>query len=76
MVAITTGGERPLKMREEDVASLQGFRKVAERNDHPFYESQYLRIAGFGAFNLVGALIYRIGSASYSIPAGYSVPMP
>lgn len=76
IVGITTGGERPLKMREEDVASLQGFKKVAERNDHPFYESQWLRSAGFGGFNRVGALVYRIGNAAYAIPANYTSPMP
>jgi hypothetical protein len=75
MVGITVGGERPLKMREDDVASLQGFRKVAERNDHPFYESQYLRTAGFGAFNRVGAVVMRIGSGSYAIPTNYTSPM-
>jgi hypothetical protein len=76
MVAITTGGERPLKLREDTVDSLKGFRKVAQRDDHPFYESQYLRIAGFGAFNRVGALVYRIGNASYAIPTNYTSPMP
>jgi hypothetical protein len=76
MVAITTGGARPLKMREEDVDSLRGFKKVAQRDDHPFYESQWLRIAGFGAFNRVGAVVYRIGNASYAVPTNYGVPMP
>lgn len=76
MIAITTQGERPLNMREEDVDSLRGFRKVAERNDHPFYESQWLRIAGFGGYNRVGALVYRIGNASYAVPTNYSSPMP
>lgn len=75
MVGITTGGERPLKMREDETESLRGFKKVAERNDHPFYESQWLRIAGFGAFNRVGALVYRVG-AVYAVPANYTSPMP
>ena len=75
MVGITTGGERPLKMREEDVETLRGFKKVAQRDDHPFYESQYLRIAGFGGFNRVGAVVYRIGNASYAIPTNYTSPM-
>jgi hypothetical protein len=76
MVAITTGGDRPLKMREEDVESLQGFKKVAQRDDHPFYESQWLRIAGFGASNRVGAVVYRVGNASYAVPTNYTSPMP
>lgn len=76
LVAITTGGARGLKMREEPEESLQGFNKVADRNDHPFYESQYLRIAGFGANNRVGILVYRVGNASYAIPTNYTSPMP
>lgn len=75
MVATTTMGERPIAMREDQEAVLQGFTKVAERNDHPFYESQYLRRAGFGAWNRVGALVYRVGNANYAVPAGYESPM-
>jgi hypothetical protein len=75
MIATTTGGDRPLAMREDEEDSLRGFKKVAERNDHPFYESQYLRRAGFGGWNRVGALVYQVGSANYVIPAGYSSPM-
>lgn len=76
IVATTVEGERPLSMREEPETSLQGFNKVGERNDHPFYESQYLRVAGFGANNRVGAVVYRIGNAAYAIPTGYGSPMP
>jgi hypothetical protein len=76
MIAVTTDGPRPIAMRQETNAQLQGFRLVAERNDHPFYESQWLRIAGFGAWNRVGAAVIRIGNASYAIPTGYSSPIP
>ena len=75
MLATTTGGDRPLAMREDEEAVLRGFKKVAERNDHPFYESQYLRRCGFGAWNRVGALGYRVGNASWAIPTGYDSPM-
>ena len=75
MIATMTGGPRSLLMREEMEASLRGFNRVADRNDHPFYESQYLRIAGFGANNRVGALVQRIGSGSYAIPTNYTSPM-
>ncbi|HLE52706.1 MAG TPA: hypothetical protein VI755_11625 [Anaerolineales bacterium] len=75
LVSMTTGGARPLKMREEPEETLRGFKKVGERNDHPFYESQWLRSAGFGAFNRVGAVIYRVSNASYAIPTGYTSPM-
>lgn len=75
MLATTTGGDKPLAMREDEEPVLRGFKKVAERNDHPFYESQYLRRAGFGAWNRVGAVAYRIGNASYATPTGFSSPM-
>lgn len=76
IIATTTEGVRPLAMREEPEPELQGFRQVATREDHPFWESQWLRSAGFGAWNRVGALVYRVGNASYAIPTGYASPMP
>lgn len=75
ILGVTTDGERPLKMREEPEADLQGFNLVARRDDHPFYESQWLRYAGFGAYNRVGGLVYRIGNAAYAVPTNYGVPM-
>jgi len=75
IVSIMTGGERPLRMREEPEASLRGFKKVAQRDDHPFYESQWLRSAGFGAYNRVAAVVTRIGNASYATPTNYGSPM-
>ena len=76
ILAVAADGERALKQRQEPQPELQGFRQVARREDHPFYESQWLRITGFGAWNRVGALAYRIGNASYAVPTGYDSPMP
>lgn len=75
IVAVTENGVAPLKMREEPEPELRGFRAVAERDDHPWYERQYLRIAGFGAWNRVGAVVQRIGNGSYAVPTGYTSPM-
>lgn len=75
-VSIATEGERALAMREEPEESLQGFKKVADRNDHPFYESQYQRIAGFGGNNRVGAVVMEIEDATYDVPTNYTSPMP
>jgi hypothetical protein len=75
MVALTTGGERALAMRQDVEAVLRGFHRVAQREDHPFYEQQYIRRAGFGAWNRVGALVYRVGNAAYAIPTGYANPI-
>lgn len=74
-LGVAAGGEKPIAMRLEPEAQLQGFNKVADRNDHPWYEQQYMRVAGFGAWNRVGAIIYKTDNASYSIPTGYSSPM-
>lgn len=76
LLAVTTEGEPPLAMRQDETASLQGFKLVAERNDHPWYERQFLRIAGFGSWNRVGALVQRVGNGSYAIPTNYTSPMP
>lgn len=74
IIGVTTEGERPIAMREDMEASLRGFKQVATRDDHPWYERQYLRRAGFGAWNRVGAVVVEVG-ASYSIPTGYDSPM-
>lgn len=76
IVAVTSEGPRPLAMREDPEPELQGFKKVAERNDHPFYENQFLRRAGFGAWNRVGAVVAEIADSTYDVPTGYGVPMP
>jgi hypothetical protein len=76
VIGIPLGGTPPLKMREDEVQSLRGFNLVAERNDHPWYERQWLRMAGFGAYNRVGGVVARTNSATYAIPTNYSSPMP
>jgi hypothetical protein len=76
IAATMTGGERALAMREDPEESLRGFRERAVRADYPWYERQYFRRAGFGAWNRVGALVYRIGNGTYAIPTNYGSPMP
>jgi hypothetical protein len=75
MISLITSGARPLAMREHPEAELQGFNRVAERNDDPYYESQYTRHAGFGGWNRVAAIITKVGAASYtSTPTDFSAP--
>lgn len=76
IIATMTDGERSLAMREDPEAELNGFQQVAQRDDYPFYESQWIRRAGFGARNRVGAAVYRIGNAAYAVPTNYGSPMP
>lgn len=75
IVAVTTGGERPIAMRESEVAALRGFQAVAERADHPWWERQFRRMAGFGTWNRTGAVVMEIGDASYDIPTNYQAPI-
>jgi hypothetical protein len=74
MIGVTTEGERALAMREDPEPTLRGFKQVAVREDHPWYERQYLRRAGFGAWNRVGSVVYKDAS-SYASPTGYGSPM-
>lgn len=75
IVGLMPGGDRPLRMREQPEPDLRGFIRVAERTDHPFWEAQYVRYAGFGAWNRVGAYVIRVGNATYAVPTGYDSPM-
>lgn len=75
ILATTTDGDPALAMREDPETNLQGFTAVAERDDYPFWERQYLRRAGFGAWNRTNAVVYQIGNASYSVPTGYATPL-
>lgn len=74
VISTITTGERPLAMREHKEAELQGFNRVSDRNDDPYYESQYVRHAGFGAWNRVGAIVTKVDS-SYTVPTGFAQPM-
>lgn len=75
MVALTTTGEKPIAFREETQANLRGFITIGEINHVPFWERQYVRYAGAGGWNRTGAVVSRIGNASYAIPTGYAMPI-
>lgn len=79
IVAVSTEGDRPLKLREESIPSLQGLVRSGQDKpaaEAPFYQDDYYRKAGFGAWNRVGASVYLIGNGTYSAPTGYSAPLP
>lgn len=75
MVSVSTGGDRPLVMREHPEPELQGFQRVSERDDDPYYEAQYIRLAGFSAFNRVGAIVTQVTGGAYTVPTGFEQPM-
>ena len=66
---------KPLRMRERPVTSLHGFFTSTFSPDGTLNEYRFRRIAGFGAYNRVGALAFQIGNASYQIPAAYATPL-
>jgi len=66
---------RPLRMREYPAAALQGLFQENHSPDGNLLERRFIRFAGFGAYNRVGALAFRIGDAAYAIPTGYTTPL-
>lgn len=64
-----------LRMREYDSPTVQGFFRENHSPDGNLLERRFFRYAGFGAFNRVGALAFRIGNASYETPSTYSTPL-
>ncbi len=66
----------PLMMREYAAENLQGFFTENHSSDGNLNEYRFLRYAGFGAYNRVGALAFQIGNATYAIPSGYETPLP
>lgn len=76
LIAVPTQGDRPLAMRQPALAQLRGFRQTGTREDHPYYEVDYGRKAGFGAYNRVGAVVQRVGNGTYETPSNFGSPMP
>lgn len=67
---------KPLAFRQYPQAGLQGLINVGEPMARfPYQQTNYVRAAGFGGLNRVGAAVARIGNASYAAPTGYSVPL-
>jgi len=74
MIAHTEQGGPVVGMRQEPEAELRGLRPEFFNADGNHYVSRLLRTAGFGVMNRIGALVYRIGNASYTTPSGYDAP--
>lgn len=66
----------PLMMREYEAENLRGFFTENHSPDGNLHEYRFVRYAGFGAYNRVGAMAFRIGNGSYAIPSGYETPLP
>lgn len=78
MIVIHDGGPPPLAMREETQENLRGLIEITPspaRQDYPWYERQWVRYAGFGAWNRVAATVHEIGDATYDIPTNFTAPI-
>jgi hypothetical protein len=76
IVAIATGGEPPIGERVDPDAGLRGFIEIDGNEDFPWYQRNWMRMAGYGAWNRVSAVVMRIGNGSYAVPTGYATVMP
>lgn len=75
-IVVARGASTPaLQMREYASPALQGLFTENHNPDGNLNEYRFIRYAGFGAYNRVGALAFRIGNASYAIPSGYDAPL-
>lgn len=72
MVHLATGGEPPLGERVDPDAGLRGFFEPDNNADFPWYQRNWMRRVGYGAWNRVAAAVTRIGSGSYAVPTGYA----
>ncbi len=72
ILSVITSGPLPIVIREHEQAELRGFQGVAVREDHPYVTRYFERQAGFGAWNRLGAMVYKVTGGSYTIPTGFS----
>jgi hypothetical protein len=76
IVSLHTGGEPPVGERVDETEGLRGFFESYENADPPYYQRNWMRRVGYGAWNRVAATVTRIGNATYAVPTGYALPMP
>lgn len=75
-IVVARGAKTPaLMMREFDSPALQGLYRENFSPDGNLMEFRFIRMAGFGAYNRVGALAFRIGNAAWATPTGYATPL-
>ena len=70
-IIVARGGDPVLGMRQHAEPELQGFFAEPFNVDGNHMGIRFLRYAGFGVMNRVGAIAARIGNETYAIPAGF-----
>lgn len=75
LVGMSTGAPSILGMREYDSPNLQGLFPEFHTPDGNRQLYKFLRYAGFGVANRVGAVVMEVSDATYDIPTSYSAPL-
>lgn len=75
ILSVAQGGSPVLGMREYPAPEIQGLFPEFQNVDGNRHLSKFLRFCGFGVQNRIGAVVGRIGNASYAIPTGYTAPL-
>ena len=76
ILAVARGtAKEPLRMREYPASELKGLFQESNSDDGNRMERRFIRYAGFGAFNRVGALVQYIGGGSYVDPTDFLTPL-
>lgn len=70
-MVIARGAPEVVGQRNEPEAALQGFFPEFFDLDGNHMGTRFIRYAGFGVMNRVGAIAARIGNGTYAIPSGY-----
>lgn len=71
VVSIVQGVEKPLVMRQEPEAQLQGLQVIPVTVNSQWRRWDFYRKAGFAVRNPIAMAVRRIGDSSYAIPSGY-----
>ncbi len=72
VLTVVQGVEKPLVMRQEPEATLQGLQVVPMMVDSNFRKWDFYRKAGFAVRNPIALAVRRIGNGTYAIPTGYN----
>lgn len=73
--AVAQGSDPVVGMRQYPSPALQGLFPEFQDVDGNRHLNKFLRFAGFGVLNRVGAVVQRIGNGTYAIPTGYTAPL-
>lgn len=78
ILAVAVDADPALGMREYPAPALQGLFRENFSPDGNHFAYRFLRYAGFGVQNRIGAAVYQVsgGDTTYDIPSGFSTPIP